>query len=241
MYLYETKAVGQMDNPNPRLQLLKRCDVFRGLSDSVLGELAQASQLTRVERKKSRTGALRGLFVVGSGRARVVKSVGGRIVTLHYVGPGDVYGEGFVSEDGDDVELIVVDALESCRVPLGVVQRLIENEPSVARALLQVQATRRAELEARLTAVLTQPVEARVADFVARAAKQHGIPDSRGMLIGAKFTHLEIAEFVGATRETVTLVLGALKRDDIIAIDHRRIVVRDHENLRLRATTASAA
>ena len=83
-------------------------------------------------------------------------------------------------------------------------------------------------------------VEARVADFVAQAAERHGIPESRGVLIGEKFTHIEIAEYVGATRETVTLVLGVLKRDGIIDTDHRRIVVRDAAGLRQRATATAA-
>ena len=130
--------------------------------------------------------------------------------------------------------------LDALRVPLTTMQRLIEEHTSVALALLHVQNTRRRQVEERLTAVLTRTVEARVADFVAQAAERHGIPESRGVLIGEKFTHIEIAEYVGATRETVTLVLGVLKRDGIIDTDHRRIVVRDAAGLRQRATATAA-
>ncbi|MCB9659290.1 MAG: Crp/Fnr family transcriptional regulator [Polyangiales bacterium] len=224
---------------NPRRDLLRRCAVFAGLPDVALSEVALASQPTRLERKRARTGMLRGLFVVGAGRARLARTVGTRVVTLHYVGPGDVYGEGFLSDEADDLELLVLSDMDTLRVPLTVVQRLVDQEPSVARALLDVQNRRRRQLEARLTDFLTRTVEARVAAFIQQVAGRHGIPESRGVLVGEKFTHVEIAEFVGATRETVTLVLGVLKRDGIIDTDHRRLVVLDAEGLALRASATA--
>ena len=63
------------------------------------------------------------------------------------------------------------------------------------------------------------------------AANRYGVPDSRGVLIGIKYTHQEIADYVGSTRETVTLTLGELKRRNLVLFDHRRIVVRDAEAL----------
>jgi CRP-like cAMP-binding protein len=50
-------------------------------------------------------------------------------------------------------------------------------------------------------------------------------------LIGVKYTHQEIADYVGSTRETVTLTLGDLRRKNLVLFDHRRIVVRDLEAL----------
>ncbi|MBT8465593.1 MAG: helix-turn-helix domain-containing protein, partial [Deltaproteobacteria bacterium] len=46
--------------------------------------------------------------------------------------------------------------------------------------------------------------------------------------------HQEIASYVGSTRETVTLVLGAFKRAGLIDTDHRRVVIRDIAGLRKR-------
>jgi CRP/FNR family transcriptional regulator, cyclic AMP receptor protein len=50
-------------------------------------------------------------------------------------------------------------------------------------------------------------------------------------LIGVKYTHQEIADYVGSTRETVTLTLGELRRKNLVLFDHRRIVVRDLDAL----------
>lgn len=232
-------AITFTKSPNPRRDVLLRCPVFRGVTEPTLSEVALSCQPTRLERKRPRTGMLRGLFVVSAGRARLVRTVGTRVVTLHYVGPTDVYGEGFLSDEDEDFELLVLGELDALRVPLNVMQRLVEQEPSVASRLLDIQNARRRQVEERLTALLTTTVEARVADFVLKAAARHGIPESRGVLIGEKFTHIEIAEYVGATRETVTLVLGVLKRDGLIDTDHRRIVVLDAPALEQRASAVT--
>ena len=219
--------------------MLLRCPVFQGVTEPTLSEVALSCQPTRLERRRARTGMLRGLFVVGAGRARLVRTVGSRVVTLHYVGPTDVYGEGFLSDEDEDFELLVLGELDALRVPLDVMRRLVDQEPSVASRLLDIQNARRRQVEERLTSLLSRTVEARVADFVRKAASRHGIPESRGVLIGEKFTHIEIAEYVGATRETVTLVLGVLKRDGLIDTDHRRIVVLDALGLEQRAAATT--
>ena len=42
----------------------------------------------------------------------------------------------------------------------------------------------------------------------------------------------EIADYVGSTRETVTLTLGELKRRGMILFEHRRVVVVEPASLR---------
>jgi CRP-like cAMP-binding protein len=61
-------------------------------------------------------------------------------------------------------------------------------------------------------------------------------PKPRGPeVITAPFTHAEIAHLIGSTRETVTLVLGKLKREGLLAFDHRHVVLLDHARLERRS------
>ena len=52
-----------------------------------------------------------------------------------------------------------------------------------------------------------------------------------GDLVAAPFTHAEIAQLIGSTRETVTLILGKLKREGLLGFDRRRVVIRDRAGL----------
>jgi CRP-like cAMP-binding protein len=122
--------------------------------------------------------------------------------------------------------------VEALRLPVRTLRGMVAERPDLAVRLLAVFGEHKLAVEQRLEALLTRPVESRVAEFLVDAAERHGVPESRGYLIGVKFTHAEISSFVGSTRETVTLILGDLKRRGLIEFDHRRVVVHDSEALR---------
>ena len=93
---------------------------------------------------------------------------------------------------------------------------------------------RHGDTEERLASMLFRNVEARLAEFLVKAAARWGIPEPRGVLIAAPFTHQEMASMIGSTRETVTLTLGELRKKGVIDIDRRRIVVLDRDALKSR-------
>jgi CRP-like cAMP-binding protein len=51
------------------------------------------------------------------------------------------------------------------------------------------------------------------------------------VLISAPITHAEIAHVIGSTRETVTLTLGAFRKEGLLEVAGRRLIVRDREAL----------
>jgi CRP-like cAMP-binding protein len=157
-----------------------------------------------------------------------------RELTLEYLGPGDLVGDTAIWSAGLERRAIVVEQVEALRIPLAAVRHLLATHTALCSAMLMVVGQRRLTAEHRLHSLLSRTVESRVAEFLVMAAERHGIPDSRGTLIGVKFTHQEIASYVGSTRETVTLVLGDFKRAGIVTTDHRRVVVRDPAGLRAR-------
>jgi CRP-like cAMP-binding protein len=124
-----------------------------------------------------------------------------------------------------------MERLEALRIPRRRLEAAMVADGRLAVRLVAMLSKRVGDLERRMEAFLTRPVESRVADFLVEASRRHGIPDSRGVLIGVKFTHQEIASYVGSTRETVTLVLGDLKRRGLIGTDHRRVIVHESEAL----------
>jgi CRP-like cAMP-binding protein len=124
-----------------------------------------------------------------------------------------------------------LDTVDVVQIPPRCIEKLIGQNPGLARRLIELMVERRLDAERRIESLLLRTVEARVAEFLLDAANRYGVPDSRGVLIGIKYTHQEIADYVGSTRETVTLTLGELKRRNLVLFDHRRIVVRDAEAL----------
>ena len=218
---------------NRRLDILGRCSLFEPVSSSALTALANEGRLVHRERRQTlfeKGDPADGLFVVGSGRIRLVRN-GEREMTVAYRAPGELVGETGWVEGVHHAHGRVVERLEALWIPRKRVEALFDTEPGFGTRFTVWLAERLVAMERRMEALLTRPVESRVAEFLAHAAARHGVPDSRGRLIGVKFTHQEMASYVGSTRETVTLVLGDLKRRGIITTDHRRVVVTDAEAL----------
>lgn len=116
-------------------------------------------------------------------------------------------------------------------LPLRLVRKAVEGDAGVAVRMLHAVARRRWELEDHVERLLFRSVESRLAERILALAAQYGQPDPRGTLVTMKVTHAEMSRAIGATRETVTLTLGALRRRNLIDFDRRRIVVKDSARL----------
>ena len=218
-----------------RSRILGRCRVFEGLSSELRDVVLNGSALVDADRRESLCmPSDPAVFVIGSGRVRRVRRTPERELTLGYYGPGDLIGEMSLIDPEARLETVVLDYVEALRIPPRLIKTVMGEDQEFASAMHRLMGERRLLAERRIDALLTRSVESRVAEFLLDASSRHGIPDSRGILVGVKFTHQEIASYVGSTRETVTLVLGAFKRGGLITTDHRRVVIRDVAGLRKR-------
>jgi CRP/FNR family cyclic AMP-dependent transcriptional regulator len=67
--------------------------------------------------------------------------------------------------------------------------------------------------------------EARIRMGLLDLAKRHGVRDAHGTIIDLKFTHQDLAEMLGTSRETMTRVMAHLRTRGVIEISNRRITV----------------
>ena len=176
------------------------------------------------------------LVVLGRGRVRIERDAGeGRIVPLGYRGTGEVIGEACLGHAPAHAENAT--AMEECevvKIPLPALDALLASDPGLGAAMLGVLLARQREAEDRIESLLFRNVEGRVIEFLLKAADRWGVPIPRGTLISAPITHLEIAQSVGSTRETVTLTLGALRRDGLLDVAGRRLIVKNRDGLAAR-------
>ena len=218
-------------------QVLGRNAAFASLPGDVLADVVRKSVLVRFPRRRVLYDAAdqaQSVYVVAAGRARIVRNgPEERALTLAYRGPGELVGETGLGNGGSHHDTALAhEQLEAVKVPYRLVAKLLETHAGFGHRVLVIVSARRRAAEARVEALLSRTVESRVVEFLLEAAENYGIPESRGTLIGVKFTHLEIASYVGSTRETVTLTLGDLKRRKLVLFDHRRIVLVDSEALK---------
>lgn len=177
------------------------------------------------------------LVILARGRARVERTtLDARTMPLGYRSSGDVLGETCLARVKRHTEnATTMEEAEVVRIPLSVLNELLSTDGSLAQAVLQLLLARQRETEGRIESLLFRDVEGRLAEFLVKAADRWGVPTPKGMLISAPITHLEIAQGIGSTRETVTLTLGALRRAHVLDVAGRRLIVRDAAALAKRA------
>ena len=66
----------------------------------------------------------------------------------------------------------------------------------------------------------------RLAHLLLHLVDTYGVKDPEGVLIGAAFTHADLAHMVGATRQWVTISLKRLQDQGVVVSRKSRIVIR---------------
>jgi len=215
---------------------LKLSEIFEGASRATCDATLEAAEVSVVPggtvliEQGTPPGAL---LLIGRGRARVErKDDRGRVVPLGYRGSGEVLSEAcFGSANAHTESVIAMEEVEVVRIPLALVREAMANDPALAAAVFDLLLARKRETEERIESLLFHNVERRVIEFLLKSAERWGVPTPKGALISAPITHLEIARAIGSTRETVTLTLGALRRDGMLDVAGRRLIVKDRDGL----------
>ncbi len=210
-----------------------------GASRTAILELARLDRFRRQHRLLSQGEPSQALFLLGAGRVKVERVTGERIFPLGHRGPGQLIGESACAGVTTATESAsVVDEVEAVTLPLDGLQRLLLADPQVRFAMTTALAQQHHATEDRLASLLLDGVEARLVGFLLDAVQRWGKRHSGGETITASFTHADVAVLIGSTRETVTLLLGKLKRSGLIAFDRRRVIIPDRGALASHGASA---
>jgi CRP-like cAMP-binding protein len=144
----------------------------------------------------------------------------GRSLTTAIVTPGQLFGHmpSLGQRLGDSYAQMLEPGL-ICWLTDRDVRRLLFSDPRVVARVTSLLGHRVADLETRLADTVLKPVPARVCSTLATLAGSPPTP--------VRLTHDQLADLVGATRETVTKVLGELRERGLIRLRRGRIDVVD--------------
>ncbi|UQA62146.1 Crp/Fnr family transcriptional regulator [Polyangium aurulentum] len=229
-----------VDAPRVRIQrALKLCGLFEKASRATCEEAAEVAQIEIIPGGGPLVQQglpVTSLAVLGRGRARLERTTAdGQLVPLGYRGSGDLLGEACLAgADKHEESAVAMEESEVVRVPIDAIRGYLANDTALGLAVVGVMLSRQRETEDRIESLLFRDVEGRLAEFLLRSAERWGVPSPKGTLISAPITHLEIAQAIGSTRETVTLTLGALRREGLLDVMGRRLIVADREALAKR-------
>jgi CRP/FNR family transcriptional regulator, cyclic AMP receptor protein len=177
------------------------------------------------------------LYVIVSGKIKLGRtSVDGRDNLLSISGPGEMFGELSLFDPGPRTATATAVA-ESELIALrnDQLHAFLENRPAVALQMLQALARRLRRTNDNLSDLVFTDVPGRVAKALLDLSNRFGRPAETGILVAHDLTQEELAQLVGASRETVNKALADFATRGWLKLEARAVVLLDVERLQRRA------
>lgn len=220
--------------------LLRSALLFRELDD----EAASALHATMVEVKLARGEVLfregddgDRVYVVVDGKIKLGRTApDGRENLLAVLGPGQMFGELSLFDPGPRSATASA-VTDTTVLGLGHTDLLpwLTGRPEVSRNLLAQLAQRLRRSNDTLADLVFSDVPGRVAKQLLDLSERFGVPTPDGLRVVHDLTQEELAQLVGASRETVNKALADFVSRNWIRLESRSVVLMDIERLRRRA------
>jgi CRP/FNR family cyclic AMP-dependent transcriptional regulator len=175
----------------------------------------------------------RGIHLIESGRIRsYYVAPSGREVTLAYWFPGNFVGA--PNMFGGDSHMWTSSAVQrtiTIFLPGPALRHLALDSAAIAVALLDALAFKARCYSAMAQMLGTRSATERLHHLLAFLAMVYGIKERDGTVIAASFTHADLANLIGSTRQWVTVQLSRLQERGIIQYNRGLLVIRDPGSL----------
>ena len=220
--------------------VLAAAGLFRGVGPEAAEALT--SSLTESDYSRGETVFVEGeqgdtLFIVMSGKIKIGRrATDGRENMLSVMGPSDMFGELSLFDPGPRTATATV--LTDARLASLAHSSLkpwLRDRPEIAEQLLRVLARRLRRTNDALADLIFTDVPGRVAKALLGLAERFGTPEGDGVRVHHDLTQVELAQLVGASRETVNKALADFSSRGWMRVDSRAVTILDADRLARRA------
>lgn len=223
----------------PDESVIRSTPLFSALSDEESAALR--ASMTQVKVSKGHTLFKEGdegdrLYVVIEGKLKLgTASIDGRENLLSILGPGEMFGELslFDPEPRTATATAVTDA-KLLALAHDQVIGLVTAHPQTSLELLRRLAQRLRKSNEILADLVFADVPGRVAKAIIDLGTRFGQKKDDGFYVNHDLTQEELAQLVGASRETVNKALADFASRGWVRLEPRAVVVLDYERLAKR-------
>ena len=221
-------------------EVLARAGMFQGVDSSDAEVLA--SQFETVDTPRGTVIFREGepgdsLYIVLAGKVKLGRRAGdGRENLVAVMGPSDQFGELSLFDPGPRTATAVAVTDSSVAVlPKEALVRWVSERPQIALQLMRVIARRLRRTNTMLADLIFVDVPGRVAKQLLQLAQKFGSVDGGQLRVTHDLTQEELAQLVGASRETVNKALADFASRGWLRLEGKSVVILDRERLARRA------
>jgi CRP/FNR family cyclic AMP-dependent transcriptional regulator len=219
---------------------LVRAGIFQGLDSAAVDALTAA--LEPVDFPRAHVIFNEGepgdrLYIVASGKVKIGRrSADGRENLLAVMGPSDMFGELSIFDPGPRTSTATtVTEVRAMTMDRSALREWISKRPDIAEQLLRVIARRLRRTNNMLADLIFTDVPGRVAKALLQLAQRFGAQEAGMLRVTHDLTQEEIAQLVGASRETVNKALADFAHRGWLRLEGKSVLILEPERLARRA------
>ncbi|HEY0639167.1 MAG TPA: Crp/Fnr family transcriptional regulator [Pseudonocardiaceae bacterium] len=221
-------------------EVLARAGIFQGVEPAAAEALARS--LEPVEFPRGHSIFAEGeqgdrLYIILSGKVKIGRRApDGRENLLAVMGPSDMFGELSIFDPGPRTSSVTtVTEVKAVSLDRPALRRWINQRPEIAEQLLRVLARRLRRTNNMLADLIFTDVPGRVAKELLRLASRFGSQEGGLLRVTHDLTQEEIAQLVGASRETVNKALADFAHRGWLRLEGKSVLILEPERLARRA------
>lgn len=221
-------------------EILSRAGIFQGVEPAAIAVLKE--DLHPVEYSRGEIIIREGepgdkLFIVTAGKIKLSrKAPDGRENLLSVLGPSDMFGELSIFDPGPRTSSAVcVTDVSAVSMDRDALKRWIAARPEISDQLLRVLARRLRRTNNSVADLIFTDVPGRVAKALLQLAHRFGTQEGTAIRVTHDLTQEEIAQLVGASRETVNKALAEFAHRGWLRLEGKSVLISDKDRLHRRA------
>jgi CRP/FNR family cyclic AMP-dependent transcriptional regulator len=221
-------------------EVLSRAGIFQGVEPAAIAALTK--ELVPAEFPRGHVIFHEGepgdnLYIIVSGKVKIGRQKGdGRENLITIMGPSDMFGELSVFDPGPRTsKATAVTEVRAVTLDREALRSWITQRPEIAEQLLRVVARRLRRTNNTLADLIFTDVPGRVAKALLQLAQRFGTQEGDALRVTHDLTQEEIAQLVGASRETVNKALADFAHRGWLKLEGKSVLISDSERLARRA------
>lgn len=218
------------------LWYMRKIPLLEGLSPAIVADLVSIVEIREIPRRQViylPGDPAQQVYFINGGRVKCSKVTrDGKELTLAYRGAGEMFGELAILGPSPREEM--AEAMKNAiitEVPIERFQELLMSDAQLAFRFACLIGERRKQVETKLEHLVFRDVQAKLAALLLELGEEYGVETDEGLQIGLKITHQEMANLIGSTRETISLTLAQFRKQGLLELNGRTVVLLDQSGL----------
>ncbi len=216
--------------------VVRKAPIFSGLDEAAASSLRASMSLVKLRKgqslfKEGDDGDH--LFIVSNGKVKLgTKSPDGRENLLMILGPGDMFGDLSLFDSGPRTATATA-VTDTKLLSLGQDKVIpwVKEHPEVSLHLLARLASRLRRTNEVVGDLVFSDVPGRVAKALIDLGVKFGDKREEGLFVNHDLTQEELAQLVGASRETVNKALADFAQRGWLRLEARAVMILDYERM----------